>query len=596
MGSSRAIVVFAFLVVLAAPLVVRQVAPATGALAKPPPANERQTLIIVTPHIEQIRDEFGAAFAEWHARKYPGEPPVYVDWRVPGGTTEILRLLQAVYQAQYARGLAEIAVSDPAMAQSNAPPLDKVFPTGSIDFDLMFGGGSYDHTRLKTSSPPMSVCADFSQAQLDEWFGENAIGAGQLYQDGRKKSGKPDDWQHWLGAALSGFGIVYNRELIREAGLSEPVYFEDLCDYRYYRRVALADARQSGSVATLYDSILNESASAEIEKAREQIARRGLDAGERGDQEIISELIGEATGRGWDHGWRVLRELCANAHGFAASSTYPPMAVSQGEALAGVCIDFYGRGQAQAVLALGEDPDGGRVGYIDPPGRVFIDADPVSILRGGPNPVLARRFVEFCMSRQGQALWQFPPTGTAAGQDNPRYDVGGASVPYGPRAGALRRMPARRDMYEPGWKEHFVDRQADPFRAASRAPSQGWRDGMIVMMGCLGVDTAEELREAWEALHRARESSSFPKETLAEMESLFYAMPTHAVRNEDGSTTDLIFTASNYKRISADTNRWRDPIRASEARIAYTAFFRDQYRKVAELGRRGERGVGGDSQ
>lgn len=66
---------------------------------RPPPGN-RQTLIIVTPHIEQIREEFGAAFATWNAKHFPSEPPVYIDWRVPGGTTEILRLLQAVYQAQ----------------------------------------------------------------------------------------------------------------------------------------------------------------------------------------------------------------------------------------------------------------------------------------------------------------------------------------------------------------------------------------------------------------------------------------------------------------------------------------------------------------
>ena len=29
-----------------------------------------RTLIIVTPHVPQIRDEFGYAFANWHQREY----------------------------------------------------------------------------------------------------------------------------------------------------------------------------------------------------------------------------------------------------------------------------------------------------------------------------------------------------------------------------------------------------------------------------------------------------------------------------------------------------------------------------------------------
>lgn len=689
MSASRLLVVIAFAIVLVAPLVVRQVAPASGSLATPPPAGNRQTLIIVTPHIEQIREEFGAAFAAWNAKHFPSEPPVYIDWRVPGGTTEILRLLQAVYQAQLKRALAEYT-SDPARAENPRLDLSQLFPTASIDFDLMFGGGSYDHSRLKDArnvavwfkpfpkasvetctllmpkegidrtkistltelttdvvlasrpsksrlrlrvpigaiqtdagsaatvdqrlapllsgatemtcgvdlsrvereaSAPVSIQAGFTPEQLTAWFGDNQIGAGQLYQDDRAKSGRDDDWQYWIGAALSGFGIVYNRELIAEAGLSEPVYFEDLCDFRYFRRVALADPRQSGSVATLYDSILNEAANGAIVKAREEIKSRSLDAVKPEDKKQIDELLATATQAGWDHGWRVIRELCANAHGFAASSTYPPMAVSQGEALAGVCIDFYGRGQAQAVLSRTEDPGAGRVGYIDPPGRVFIDADPVSLLRGGPNPALAKRFVEFCLSREGQALWQYPATTTHAGESNPLMPDAKSNTTserYGPRINALRRMPARRDMYEPERFAHFIDK-ADPFKAASRAPSQGWRDGMIVMMGCMGIDVSDNLRDAWTALSRARLDPSFPKSTLEEMEQLFYEMPPHVVAMKDGSFKTLVFSAATYKEISADTNRWRDPFKSPEAKIAYTTFFRSNYRKIVELASGGSR-------
>ena len=44
-------------------------------------------MVIITPHTEQIRSELGRGFEAWHKRVY-GET-VRVDWRSPGGTSEI---------------------------------------------------------------------------------------------------------------------------------------------------------------------------------------------------------------------------------------------------------------------------------------------------------------------------------------------------------------------------------------------------------------------------------------------------------------------------------------------------------------------------
>src|SRR5690606_21922861 len=115
------------------------------------------------------------------------------------------------------------------------------------------------------------------------------------------------------------------------------------------------------------------------------------------------------------------------------SSTRPPIDVSQGDAVAGLAIDFYGRGQAQEVMASGETAETSRVGYVDPEGAVYIDADPVSILRGGPNPELARAFVEFLLTDEAQALWQMRATaGADAAESDTPAGVNGA--PMGPRA------------------------------------------------------------------------------------------------------------------------------------------------------------------
>src|SRR5262249_4884047 len=203
------------------------------------------------------------AFSDWHQRRY-GEPGA-IDYRAPGGTSEILTQLQSQYQAAAKSGRFDL--SDPGNPKA-AP--------GAIPFDLVFGGGSYDHTRIKNGikfdrpgpdgkpqslTIPMSISAGFTQQELDAWFSEKSLGAQNLYDPG----------QYWIGVALSGFGIVYNHpEYQRLTGKPAPEAFDDLADPRLFGMVILADPRQSGSVATTLDSIL--------------------------------------SNYGWEKGWRLLRE------------------------------------------------------------------------------------------------------------------------------------------------------------------------------------------------------------------------------------------------------------------------------------------------
>jgi len=621
MFSARSLVLFALVCVLALPFLVRSLVEGRRATVLRPDPNAK-TLIIVTPHVEQIRDEFAVGFDRWHRRAHGSG--ARIDWRAPGGTTEIIKLLQSQFTAAANRFLEQTRRDNPAALLDPAFSLDAGFTTGVIPVDLVFGGGSFDHGRLKdprnvavlfppTAAPgptkakvllaapidfdrlatlesvtldarldgstsplrlqvpraaaggsfdallplkadpkaaveltlelaksqrvfrvAMSTPAGFTQPQLDEWLGENKIGSEQLY----------DPQQYWIGAALSGFGIVYNTEVLEELGRPIPQSFAELGHPAFIGKLGLADPRQSGSVATAYDSILNK--------------------------------------EGWDKGWRILREMSANARYFSSSSTQPPMDVSQGEAAAGVAIDFYGRGQAQSLEVLGSlgfAAHAARVGYIDPPGATYIDADPASIIRGGPQPELAKRFIEFYLTHEGQALWQFPPRSSARGINNPKVD--GSPDLMGPVQYRLRRMPVRRDMYSL-YRDSLAD-QTNPFDIASDTKRRNWRDGMIVMMGCMGIDTAAELRAAWAALIAARGNTAFPADRLDEMESTFYAMPTHELRGKDGSIKSLLFSEEHYKAISDDAARWRDPIKGPRSKIAYSEFFRAQYRRVVEL-------------
>lgn len=724
MNAARASILGLFVLVLLAPFFAQRMAGRSGQSGEAPPAGMKvETLVVVTPHIEQIRLEFAAGFDRWHRREFG--TAVKIDWRTPGGTTEILKLLDAMYARPMLDRVEALRAANPEAVLDPKLDVDGGFPAGAVAFDVMFGGGSFDHGRLKElgrtrafvpllvggkveeveirqprerltaarlerlkavetdvvvrgkavplrfaieaveggretlagllpaeggKGAPASVKArlDLGRAErmvtvrrsvpagfkIDEvvgWYGldkapkrtvgelidrvggEDARARTRVEAELRAAFGKEialttavadlsigagwlfDPEQYWLGPALSGFGIVYNRPLLAARKLPEPRAFSDLAAPAYWGLLAMADPRQSGSVATLYDAILNNAAARAVDAlpAGLRDARRAGKALSKEDEAAYQRAVAV----GFEGGFALLRDLSGNARYFSAASTQPPTDVSQGDALAGVAIDFYGRGQAQAVLRPGQRPEDGRVGYTDPADSVYIDSDPVSILRGAPNPELARRFVQYTLTPEGQALWQFLPlrdggagraaTGTlSAVAANPRRPGAPADErPMGPDQHRLRRMPVLRAMYAEPWRTFLADR-TNPYELASPATVRGWRDGMIVMMGCFGIDAADECREAYRVLCAARESvflgdGRVSAGTLAEMEGAFYAMPVH--RMADGR--ELVFSAANYGAISEDTDRWRDPVRGPEARIGYTAFFRATYERVIELGR-----------
>lgn len=515
---ARILVIVAFLGIVGTPLAIR-----FSSSDAPDDRENAARLIVVTPHVQQIMTEFDRLFDAWHYEKYGQH--ARIETRRPGGTSEILKILEAQYASAARAGKVRIGEDGVALVER-----------GAIDFDVMFGGGSYDHGRLKAGvkvrigdgevTIPMSEPAGFDVALMDDWFGENTIGSGFLY----------DPEQYWIGTALSSFGIVFNREVLGRLGVPEPRSFEDLCDPKLAGWIALSDPRQSGSMTTSLDAILNY--------------------------------------YGWEKGWRVLMAMSANARSFTNMSTKPPIDVAQGEAAAGLAIDFYGRSQAQAVMRPGETAETSRVGFSDPAGAVYIDADPASIMRGGPDRELARRFIEFCLTEEAQSLWQFRATGTGAGRQNPS---GWDGEPMGPREYELRRMPVRRVMYEKHL-DAFVDR-VEPFEVASTVKSQGWRTAIPVLMGAFGIDSGTEQRAAWRAMSRAREGGVASPGTLAEMDRLFYALPEHAL--PDGST--LAFTPENYKAIRES---WRDPANPdwlAKSELSYRRQFVENYRRVVEL-------------
>lgn len=426
--------------------------------ARTPGRAGARALVIFTPHHETIREEFKRGFETWHQRTY-GEP-VEVVWSAPGGTSDIRKMLEAACISALRRGLE---------------------PGGQGD--LLFGGGSYEFRQLSkelsggTAGPgeevrkasvlaPVDLGADMLAAV---YGGRTQIGDNPLF----------DPKGMWFGAALSGFGIVFNRDLLLDLGLVdeaggplEPRRWSDLCDPRFEGWIALVNPAQSGSVTTAYEAILQR--------------------------------------RGWHGGWQILHRLAGNARTFSASSPRAPTDVSLGDAAAGVCIDFYGRYQSQAIedARAAARPSGApaRVGYIDPAGETVIDPDPVALLRGAPSPELAKRFIIYVLSLEGQALWNF----SARAHDS----QGGADRQgLGPERHELRRMPVSPSIYADHF-ERLVDR-VNPYDLATSVPnaSADYRAFLPSLFVAMAIENRARLHAAWRAII---EHPAYPRSTQGE--------------------------------------------------------------------------------
>lgn len=422
--------------VIVLPLLLRRQTTTTFA------SRAQDTLVILTPQNESIRQEFGEAFAAYW-KKSMGRS-IYIDWRTPGGTSEIRMVLDAGYKAAKETGHAGIGV------------------------DLFFGGGEPDFAsqakkgRLETLTVFKTHPELFAKGgPIPEIFtGERYYAADHV----------------WVGTCMSQFGICYNPAVLNRLHLSSPTAWSDLGNPGYAGALALADPTKSGSVARTFELLVQ----GEIQRA---IAVPGADRT-------------HAIDAGWTAGLQLIQRLSANARYFTDSASKIPQDVGQGNAAAGMCIDFYGRSYAQELTSADGSP---RVVWIAPKGGTTLSADPIAVLKGAPHALLAQAFVDFCLSTEGQTLW-FGKTGT----------------PGGPTDRALHRTPIRRDVYTPANLVNSTMPYAHPYQDPGNFIYQHELTGasfntlrQLVKIMC--IDSHEEMKSAWLALRDA----GMPADALA---------------------------------------------------------------------------------
>ncbi len=409
------------------------------------PGAEVLRLNVITPHNQTIQREFGEAFVAWYLEEYGEE--VYLNWIVPGGTSEIRRVLDSGYEAAEENGREGIGI------------------------DVFFGGGEYDFSSQARLG--RFVKLDVFETQRELFEGEEA--AIPATMSGEKYYGADQDW---IGVVLSSFGIIYNVEGVERLGLKPPTKWEDLTAPGYLGAIALADPTKSGSVAKMFEMIVQEAIAEEVASGQEEA---------------------EAIRRGWDEGVRRIQKISANARYFTVSSAKIPHDVAQGNAVAGMCIDFYGRTFEEEK----KNEDGSsRVQFVIPEGGTSISVDPVAVLKGASHPVLAQKFVEFLFTEEAQMLWA--------------KEVGAEG---GPRLRSLRRLPVRRDLYDRARRREMVDGEVLPYELAKRFEYRGdWTGRLftplrsIVRVMC--IDSHPELTTAWEAMVKANKTEVAVFESL----------------------------------------------------------------------------------
>ncbi len=536
----RYVIILALVATVALPFLLRPKA------ASPGKADD--TLVIITPHNEAIRREFGAAFARWYHEK-TGRT-VAVDWRYIGGTSEILRYLDGEYSNAFenhwtndlhrpwsneAAAAFQNARVQPGSAPANDTPAEaarRAYLASDVGcgIDLFFGGGTYDF--IHEAQAGNLVDGGVLQRH-PEIFRDGVIPhffAGEEFWDGEGR---------WFGSVLSNYGIIVNRDSVRRLGLTREIQqWADLRDPRLIGEVALADPTKSSSMATAFENILQQQMHQRL--AALQAATPG------GDAKVMEA---EAVRAGWIEGLQLIQLIGANARYFTDTSQKPPIDVAAGNCAAGLCIDFYGRQQEEAVHRRdGSD----RLFFISPAGGTVSSVDPMALLRGAKNREVAVDFMEWVLSLDAQKLWDFKP-----------------GVPGGPERFALRRMALRRDFYaHEEWKPLRSDPAVSPFADGDTLIYQSaWTGGLfhelafVVRVMC--QDTHPELVAAWRDIIAAGQPPN-AMAVLQDLSAIDYAQSEGAIKAALNSKDKV------------------DELRLAEKLASH---FREQYQRAAALAR-----------
>jgi ABC-type Fe3+ transport system substrate-binding protein len=523
--------IIAFVVLLIAPLAAHAL---RGVWHPIFVSGSTERIVIITPHAQDIRNEFRWAFADWHQKTYGY--PVDLEYLTPGGTNDIRRELDLKYRALREANHGQL------------PPENQI----NIGIDLVWGGGDYYfNSQLK----PLGILhpLNLDPHLLAEVFPQPALAGVKLYDQSKDPSGKLLPPQ-WVGVCLSSFGIIFNPDLYRSLNLPPPKTWSDLADPKLFASLSLADPTHSGTATVTYMTIIERA----MADAETDFFNLPQNHNRPPAQLKASPEYQIALDAGWKNGMRQLLLIAANARYFTDSAAQPPNDVASGDAAAGMAIDFYGRVTEESV-----GPD--RETFVAPRAATAITPDPIAILYGthGKQLELAQHFVEFLLSPEGQQLWILKP-----GQPN------------GPRNRSLRRSPIRQSVYanRTGWADDL-----NYFTSASgfnqRADWLATQSELPPIWASAWIDQGDNLRNAYTTILAISDESRRAK-LLADLSDL----PI--------TRADVTKEIATRKQIESDHTEDLDLWKARQ-RLAWSQRFADHYQRIATEAAAGEASVAG---
>lgn len=160
----------------------------------------------------------------------------------------------------------------------------------------------------------------------------------------------------YFGFAISGYGLMWNKNYLKAHKLPAPKEWTDLTNPRYYNHLVISAPSRSGTTHLTVETILQ--------------------------------------AYGWDKGWALLLNSGGNMGSITERSFGVPEAVISGQYGIGVVIDFFGL----SAIASGQP-----VEFAYPSLTSVVPAS-VGIVKGGPNPQEARAFVNYLLSEAGQTV------------------------------------------------------------------------------------------------------------------------------------------------------------------------------------------------
>lgn len=510
-------VLIIFAVILLPPILLRD----KGA-APVIPSPDMERLVIITPNSDSIKTETGNAFREYYKKKYGRD--IVLDFRAPGGTSDIVRFIADRYKIEFREECEKNGIpwtaavaagfSDPATDRNpNADPDAKraralfLKSNVGIGIDLMYGGGVFDMSRQAARGFAVDGKIDPSYIAPDKMPAE--FGGEKIY----------DPNGLYYGLCLSTFGLCVNTDRIAE--MEDPTFPErwaDLGAPRFFQKIVVADPSKSGSANKCFEIILQECMAAE-----------------------------NSPDKGWITGLNLIKRIIANAAIVTDSAGKVSRDVASGNAAAGMAIDTYGLTEQEwNTLQFGTP----HFRYIPPKGGTAVSPDPIQMLRGAPNPQAARAFIEFMLS-DGQKVLCYK-----------------AGVPGGPKEYALRRPPVLKELYKPEYRQFRSDPDYNPYASGAdfiyRPKWTGKYYNLLrIVIRVLMLDCQDELQLAWGAIIKAGGPDKVP-EAMKEFNSLPF---TYA----EASAASKAMNAENPRDIVRKKREWRDNMRKHYLRAAELA-------------------------